>query len=188
MRITNGVPQGSVLGPILFICYVNDTFTMPFEGGGLLYADNTVLYCVGDDTDSLEVKMNNNLLVLTKWCELNRLTINSSKTKFLLFDKSRSHRLNADIVLRIGDNVLTRESSYLYLGIKLDSALSFKQHIEYRLKCCNNRVFTQAKIRKYLTPDLAVLLYKAFIMSRLNYGNIFCIAAAKKHADRMQKL
>ena len=85
MHISCGVPQGSILGPLLFICYINDlaqitTFTQPF-----IYADDTTLLCKGTDVDEIRGKLHHDLAVLQKWFVVNKLSLSIDKTKLCYF-------------------------------------------------------------------------------------------------------
>lgn len=158
------------------------------KGGGFQFTDDTVLYCTSDDCSHIELQMNRNLKKLESWCIANRLTINSKKTKFVLFDKPRSANLKANLSLLISGDRLSGVDTYDYLGIMLDSTLTFRAHIDKIIAGCNQRIFSLAKIRKYVPLHVAVLIYKAVVMSKLNYGGMLCLGAAKSHLARLQKL
>lgn len=83
---------------------------------------------------------------------------------------------------------LLGEKCYTSLRVKLDNTLSFKNHIDYIVTTCNHKHFTLSKIRKYISTNVAVLMYKSLIMSKLSYGGIFCIAGVKISLERLQKV
>lgn len=113
--------------------------------------------------------MNRNLKKLESWCITNRLTLNSKKTKFVWFDKPRCANLNSKFSLFINGDCLGRVDNYDYLGIVLDSTLTYKLHIKKILNNCNQRVFSLSKIRRYIPAQVALLIYKTVVMSKLNY-------------------
>ena len=85
MTVTCGVSQGSVLGPLFFIIYVNDTYKAVGRKGLQLYADDTVIHCRGNNALELEREMQGKLNRFSKWCKENKLTLNPSKTKLMVF-------------------------------------------------------------------------------------------------------
>ena len=121
--VSYGVPQGSILGPLLFIIYVNDVF-MHFNENDpkiLLYADDTVLYYAHTQLKELECIMSTGLRRLYEWCNLNKLTINISKTKYEVFrPKCYIKTENDRLEIKIGNIFLEEVETYTYLGVKLD--------------------------------------------------------------------
>lgn len=186
--VETGVPQGSVLGPTLFLCYINDIKSAGFDCQLSLYADDTVLYASDMSIDSLELKMNRNLVKLDSWATNNRLTINPTKTRFVLFNFLNLAHKSRTIQLQINDTVLVQSNSYEYLGIIIDERLSFKQHINKTISACSQKLFTLSKIRRYISNQVAQILYKSLVLSIMDYGNVFVLNASGKDASRLQKV
>lgn len=113
--------------------------------------------------------------------------MNTKKTKYMIFRSSRKTHVQA-LDLRIDGSQLDVSESYEYLGLTLDSHLTFEQHIGKLIAACNHKLFTLAKIRKYLDERSATNIYKALIMSKLSYCCIFYGDARKTVADRLQRL
>ena len=112
-----GVPQGSILNPLLFLIYVNDLPSTVNICDITLYADDTVLFCSAKSAIELEQKLNSDLLNLSHWFAANRLTLNTSKCKFMVFaSNAQLTRLN-DVSLLIDNCPLSRAESFKYLGI-----------------------------------------------------------------------
>jgi len=85
--VTCGVPQGSVLGPLLFLLYVNDLKKLPLKGTQQLFADDATLFYAADTVAHLKRHMNEDLELLRLWFASNKLTVNSAKTHYMLFKK-----------------------------------------------------------------------------------------------------
>lgn len=85
IQITFGVPQGSILGPKLFILYMNDVCEILDKANCILYADDTSIYCSGNDLQQLQSQIDKELTVLKKWFDRNKLSMNLTKTKYIVF-------------------------------------------------------------------------------------------------------
>ena len=118
LTITHGVPQGSVLGPLLFLLFINDLPSVSKVLTFYLFADDTNIYFESDDLVHMQKVLSRELHKVRKWLEANRSALNIDKTNFIIFH-SPQHKLTDHIVLKI-----TQESYVRFLGVLLDSNLS----------------------------------------------------------------
>lgn len=115
------------------------------------------------------------------------LSINSKKTKFVVFNNDSVGKSKFTFNLTLNDVRLCGVQTYDYLGVRLDGCLNFKAHIQKLVASCNERIFTLAKIRRFISENIAVLIFKTMIMSKLSYGGILCLSAAKNQLSKLQK-
>lgn len=132
--------------------------------------------------------MNGNLKILEQWWTNDRLTVNSKKTKYVLFGKTRICQSDHGFNLNVCGDRLQSAQRYNYLGITLDNLLTFKPQIDRTVATCNNLLFSLAKIRRFITGPIAIQLYKSLIMSRLNYDSLLCLGASKHDLTKLQKV
>ena len=128
-----GVPQGSCLGPLLFLIYINDLPKIA-QGKVSMYADDTSLCHIGNDISKLETAINEDLKLLDKWLKGNKLSLDVAKTKSMLICTKPKRRIleNNDVklTLMIRDRELDLVDEIKYLGVNVDDSLSWKEHIK----------------------------------------------------------
>ena len=143
-EVTYGVPQGSVLGPVLFSIYINSLSEEVAEVGLQMYADDTILYSSNLNT------LQYNLSKAAIWCDQNILTLNTSKPNRRTFTSKGTSHLYQDLQLTINDVQLNKVKQVKYLGLTLDSALAFQDHISVITKQIGNQIYQLSKIRRFL--------------------------------------
>ena len=127
-ELSCGVPQGSVLGPLLFLIYINDLPNVSDKLSFFLFADDTNIYFESDDLLCLERTINNELKQLNLWLNVNRLALNIRKTNFVIF-RTANRTLDHNVTLVINKKAIVEESYIKYLGVLIDCHLNWKQHI-----------------------------------------------------------
>ena len=125
--IVRGVPQGSVLGPLLFILYINDLKNCLVDSTAVIYADDTVFFSNHLDVDALCNKLSRDLENVIGWLNLNYLTLNLNKTKFVIFTYQN---LPINLSLTVFNETIYRSESVNFLGVLLDYKLTFSIHIK----------------------------------------------------------
>lgn len=169
-----GVPQGSILGPLLFVIYINDMLTFPC----ISYADDTVIYFSAKTWEEAEKGVNNILSNLTDWLALNQLSLNVEKTVVMTFGSYADSVPNSINVCMNGSR-LARVNEYKYLGVWFDTHMRWDIHIKYIVKSMNYLLFVFYKLRLVLKKCHLKMLYYALFHSCLNYGSIVWGSAHK---------
>lgn len=177
-----GVVQGSIIGPTLFNCYVNNLKDLQLNGTLFMYADDIVLVYAATTTEELQGKMNEDLVQLHCWMNEHKLTVNIQKTKYMLFNESSRIRWT----LSYGDESIERVDYFKYLGVWLDSDLKW----EYQIEKLNSKLSQVAGIFKKISPvvpdQTKKMLYFSLFHSHMVYGIAVWGAAGSSTVSQLQ--
>lgn len=169
--ISCGVPQGSVLGPLLFLIYVNDIWcSIQRQNCIRLFADDTNIFIYGKNLNELKTEGEQILNNLYKWFSVNKLTMNIDKSCFSIFTKKKRKDPNLFSQLTFDNHTIKRVQSAKYLGIILDDKLTWDEHIEHVINNTIKYINCFKYIKQYLPTHCARILYYSFIYSRIAYG------------------
>ena len=174
-----GVPQGSILGPILFTIYINDIIDVINHSGICLFADDTVIYYAHRDINHARNAIQHDLHNLEKWMDSNKRTINIKKTQYMII--SIHLRKFENINLQIKNLPLTRTKAYKYLGVKIYQHLKFSHHIKTISGTVKNKIQTLIRISHYMPKGTILMLYKALIIPHFDYAS--CIWGSANDSD-----
>ena len=169
-RLGCGVPQGSILGPVLFTLYINDILSSIPNCHAHLYADDTILYSIADSADQANLQLSFNSLQ-TALTDL-KLVLNARKTKTMLFSRATIDSQSNICILTKNGSAIERVSDYKYLGIWLDEKLSFKTHIDKLVKKLRQKIGYFYRNRSNYPMSCRRRVIEAVFMSVLDYGDL----------------
>ena len=209
-NIKCGVPQGSILGPLLFILYVNDITTTTSLLDVILFADDTTLLYSHPDIPSKINLINNELRETSNWFKGNKLSVNASKTNYMMLgtshmtykyidvnkycdandtDNATNERSSKQKINVIWDSVsLERVESTKFLGIIIDENLTWKKHIDVISKTISRNVGMLTKMKHYVPGYILYSLYCTLVLPYINYGILIWGNTCKTYLDKIFKL
>jgi exonuclease III len=177
--IRYGVPQGSVLGPLLFLLFLDDIQDLNFctDTSVFLFADDTVIVSFADTPADLIGKLNSELMRIHDYCVSNQLFLNISKCKFMAFHRDASNLYSNEIKLNGVDIEVVKE--YRYLGFVIDNELKFATQLNNtvnKIKSCNYAI---ARARKFISSEYLLIMYKSLAMSHVIYSKFLFISMSE---------
>ena len=169
MSISYGVPQGSVLGPLFFLLYINDLQNCLKYGKSYIFADDTAIVVSHKKLKSLKKRLNIDLKLLHNWLCSNKIGLNVSKTETILFRHPKK-KVDYDLKLKLHGKRLCLSQKTKYLGIHIDEHLSWKTHCDEVAKKLRRANGILSKLRHFLPLRTMVQIYHALFQSHVNYG------------------
>ena len=188
--VTCGVPQGSILGPLLFLLFINDLPLYVNNVSADLYADDTTLYDIQTSMHLIEQILQSGLNQLHVWCKNNGMMLNSIKTKVMLITTSQKRQRlpNTSFNLKYMDETLKMISNDKILGGFVDDNLTWSDHVKHICKKVSSYIWLLSKIKHFLPQEHRVQFYKSYIQPHMDFCNIVWANSCEANKMKMFKL
>ena len=185
-----GVPQGSILGPLLFILYVNDITNTSNILDFILFADDTTIDYSHKDIESQISLINDELKEVCNWFKANKLSVNASKTNCMVLGTPHmtSVKIKNDIHVKLDGTLLERVKHTKFLGVLIDECLTWKHHIDCISKTLSKNIGVMNKLKQFVPDRILHTLYCTLILPYLNYGILMWGNTCKTYLDKLIKL
>ena len=162
--IVRGLPQGSILGQLLFDLFINYVFLFIESTNICNFADHNTIYSCQNDVKTVLGDLRYDMITLLRWFKENTMKANLKKFQFMILGKT----LRQPIILNINQIKVEEFQKVVLLGLTIDDRLTFKDHVDMLCSAANYKLHALRRIRKYVTLEKSKLLYNAFINSQFN--------------------
>ena len=183
MNVKHGVPQGSVLGPLLFLIYINDLYKCLAYSTAFHFADDTNVLVVSKTQKEMQKHINLDLKLLHKWLTANKISLNCAKTELIIFHGTSIDK-NFEYNIKINGHKLTPTNKLKYLGVLIDNKLNGEYHCEVLTGKLNRANGMLSKVRHYVSKTELISIYHAIFASHLRYG---CQIWALENTTKVQR-
>ena len=183
-----GVPQGSILGPLFFLLYINDCISTLDVHKTLLYADDSVLYVSGKNLDLLTNQLSVALHSFYNWSSINKLSMNEDKTKIMTFASKIKLGNLPNPKIALNGKELKRVVSYKYLGVILDEELNFSLHIKNLIKNMRFKSILLYRAREVMNVPSLLKIYKSHALPVIDYCDILYGGGKVELLDELQRV
>ena len=188
MEIKSGVPQGSILGPLLFLIYINNIAYLCPDLNIDLYADDSTLFKSDTELSRVESHLQSNLNCISEWCTYNNMALHPQKTKCMVIGSKQKLRGDNHLTLKVNDCILENVNSQKVLGVFIDCNLSWHTHIDFVCKNLNNKISLLKHILYYLTDDMKLMFYNAYLVPIFDYCCTIWGKSNKSYINKVNNL
>ena len=187
LNVKTGIGQGTILGPLLFIFYINDMTSVLDDMKINMYADDCILYTSGNEWNRICQKIQPEMNNVFSWCSSNRLKLNINKSKVLAIgSRSKLKKLDNGNTIYLDAQPLKLTDKYRYLGVILDSEMNLTSLLSDTKKRVLNKLFNLRKLRYYINEKGALAIYKQTILPLLDYAGFLLISCTKSDRHDLQ--
>lgn len=184
LPVTHGVPQGSILGPLLFNTYINDIVLIDPEVKFMIYADDTTFTVSGSNLDRIILKCNELLNKISLWSKINKLKINPNKTKAIIF-RAKNKQVSSSYHLSYEHQPVEIVSDHKILGVYFSSNLNWDTHIDSLSKKLSAVTGVLSRCCSILPQQAKLQIYYALFYSHINYCNLVWATTTKRNMNRI---
>ena len=186
-NVTIGIPQGGVLGPVLFLLFINDITQNVNKGTCNIFADDVAIYCNGSDVSEVELKLQLCINEIDEWYNNNRLKINADKTNVILISSHAKH-VRKELNVNLRGTKLKQVDSVRYLGLIIDSKLRWDNHVKHLCKTLSYNVASLRRLSNTLNTTLLNTLYKSTIQPCIDYACSVWGNCSLKNRDLIRRI
>jgi len=189
-NLSTGVPQGSILGPLLFLIFVNDISQHVHTGTANLYADDTLIYCDGLSKEEANFKLQDCINSVANWYRKNNIVINAAKSSTMLVTSRHNNRslCTQDLDIVINDQHLQNVTTLNYLGVEIDNCLTWHDQVKKVTRILYLKVSKLARLRKSLNDDILMKIYHASIQPSIDYALTVWGTTCMNNLGKIQRL
>ena len=189
LEIRYGVPQGSILGPLMFILFINDLPLHILNCKTDMYADDSTIHRSGKCIKELGTIVQEDLDNVERWCETNNMYINCSKTKYMIIGtRQRIENQNCQLSLMINSEMIEKSTNEKLLGVKIDPCLKWSMQVDQLCSKVSSRIYLLSRIKQYLNLESRKLFYTGYILPLIDYCCIIWGSCSKYDTERILKL
>ena len=179
LPIKCGVPQGSILGPLLFLLYINDIVKTSSLLDFVLFADDTNIFYSHSNLNTLVNTLNSELPKVSSWFKCNKLSLNINKTHFMHFKQTTAKVAEIPINIMIDNLTIEHKESSKFLGVFIDENLSWNSHLRHVTSCVSKGIGIICKLKPFLPQSTLFLLYNTMVLPYISYCNSVWAVCAK---------